>query len=196
MARFRRSFRRFSGSRRARSLDWCGVVKFSSTRTTNGSTESEICTASELNAKYTNPTLRRLVGDIYVRVINANNPPTSTNVGGDVYLGVILQDVTNTTPPAIETGDGWNRDWTWTRYVKASTAVTPLYSTTGAGGQGTLGVIATENAPFAQWHVPLDSRVMRKIQRFESVSLIIGVSNIAASTTILVEGAIRALIQE
>ena len=181
---------------RKRSLDWCGVVLFSSSRTTNGSTEQEICTASELNAKYTDPTVRRIVGNLWVNIAPTGGGSATTNSIADVYLGIIPQDVTNTTPPAIETGDGWNRNWLWTHYTFVQTRVVPIYTTMGAGGQGALEVRASEAAATASQLVHVDTRVMRRLERFESLSLIIGIAGISASTTVNVRGALRALISE
>jgi hypothetical protein len=186
LARFAR--RRFAGPRRKRNLVWFGNPLINDSRTTTGTTETTIVTATEFNTM-NNPTIRRILGRIQVS-INTPSAVPSTTWAANIMLGLILEDESSTTPPAIETDAGWDRDWMWTAWRRVGTDLLTVEQT---GGTETLSPYGGHTN---RYDVDIDTRVMRKVERYEHLILCFGVSAITAGATVGQIGALRVLTQE
>ena len=186
MARFRRSFR---GVRRKRNLIWhAAIPNVTSTRTTNGTTETVVVAASDLTTM-TDPTLIRCRGNVTVRIASLD---LATSHSAYWSMGLILEDEDSTTPPDLTTTAGQERDWIWKADGFLITPSMAIENTTG-----TEAAVRINFSGLAYERVEIDARAKRKIKRYEHLILCQAVSDITAATQIDFSLAgLRALFQE
>ena len=177
---------RIRGGKLKRSMEWSAPTPFCTTRTTTGTTEQTIIPFTSGIDVRENPTLTRIVGDIFVKIDAVD--ATSTIRSCQYTLAIFPQDPSSTTPPPVETGAGLERKVLWSWGGVLTTQNMSVYN-------GTILVLSSYAGGSAFERIHLDVRAQRVLD-YHEVSLLIGIVSISASTTFTLCGSTRALLKE
>jgi len=186
MARFRG--RSAVGRAQARRLEWAGEGRLTQTDTTLGTSQLTILNNTSLT-KFTDPTLTRIVGDIYVSMV-ANAMTSQALI---VSLGIITAapSVTFTSPGDATQTD---RDWLWTWMSRLGTR-----GQNTAVWNGSAAVVVGAGANHAGDHfekIHVDIRAQRRLRPLDQAYLVWNTGDLAGDPDFTIAAQLRCLIKE